>query len=83
MDAYSSKMIVKEKVTYTFDGREYSTIDEARAHAENKIGAILDKMNPRLPPKEALQLLNILVEHKTELCGYLLAESDCEYLVDC
>lgn len=54
---------------YKFDGKEYDSIPKVKTEIENRIGAIIDKMN--LPLKARLKMLEVIVSHKAELCKLL------------
>lgn len=69
-------MRIKEKTSYHVDGREFSHITKVKEHITNEIGKIIDTINPRLPPKEALKLLDALVLNRNRLTTLLQTSYD-------
>ena len=59
--------------TYRVDGQEFRNLPDVKAHIEGQLGLILDNVNPRLPPKQALQLLEIIIHDRHRLIELLEA----------
>ena len=67
-------MLITRKETFMVGKLEFSSLEEAREHIENRIGAVLDGTNPRLAPRQAISLLNSLIDNRRLLCELLSAE---------
>jgi len=64
-------MLITRKETYMLGNAEFSTLRHVREHVENSIGDIIDKVQPRLAPKQRLQLLELLIDNRKMLCEFL------------
>lgn len=60
-------MEIKTITRFKFDGKEYDNLPKVKTEVENRIGTILDQLNPRLTPKQAIQMLEIIVREKAKL----------------
>ena len=69
---------ITPKTIYPYKGKDYKNLKDLRTQIENEIGKIIDKLNRRLAPKEALDLLNIIIANKSELVELLSVEVDLE-----
>ena len=64
-------MDINKIISFKVGGDSYTTMDKAVTHVSNRIGLIIDKMNPRLPPKQALQLQELIISNREELVDLL------------
>lgn len=60
-------MEIQTITRYKFDGKEYPDLMAVKTEVENRIGAIIDKIDVRLTPSQALNLLKIVTEDKDQL----------------
>lgn len=65
---------------YVLDGQEFRDLKQVRTHIESQIGAILDSMPMRLPPKDALAVFDAITDKKNRarLCALLSVEIESE-----
>jgi hypothetical protein len=57
-------MIFKQITTYKFDGKIFNSIKEVQVEIENRLGAIIDKMDPTLNSKQRLNILNSIINNR-------------------
>jgi len=68
------KVIKKE--TYSVLGKEFDSIGSIATEIENRLGKIIDQTNVRLPPKQALELLDLIINNRDEIKCLLSIEVD-------
>jgi len=64
-------MEIKTSTVYSVFSEDFNTLDNVKEHVENKIGFIIDKMQPRLTPKQAMQMHDLITGNKAVLCELL------------
>ena len=67
-------MLVTRKEIFVLEGKEFSSLRAVHEYMQNRIGAILDKTPQKLPPLQALGVLETLINNRKELCELLGAE---------
>jgi len=65
---------ITPKTVYPYKGKEYKSLADVKTCIENNIGAIIDTLPERLPPKQALELLNVIIHNKNDLVALLTVE---------
>ena len=74
--------LVKRITTYSLGNETFRDLKKVKVHVENKIGSIIDMVEPRLTPKQALDLLELLKTHRLQIVDLLTTEvpnEDCDY----
>jgi len=51
---------IKIVTTYEFDDKTFRSLKAIDVYVENRLGALIDSLHPRLAPKQALGMVNIL-----------------------
>lgn len=64
-------MEIKKITRYKLNGVEYPDLAKMREHCENQLGAIIDKFDVTLTPKQKLNILNGLTANHVELRKWL------------
>lgn len=64
-------MHFKKQTGFVFNGKGFRSINAIQSHVENQLGSIIDKLDPHLPPKQALALLNLMIAHRGSLVELL------------
>ena len=59
---------------YVYNGREYHSIEAVQGRVESDIGAIIDRMDVTLTPKQRLNIFDTLVRHRVHLVALLTVE---------
>jgi len=62
---------IKAQTRYHYKGKDYRRVQDLRVQVESEIGQIIDKVSPRLSPKTALSLLQVIIENRKELIDLL------------
>lgn len=62
---------VKRVEKFEYRGGLFNTIDAIEELIENKLGAIIDKMDVTLTPKQKLNILNTIIDERDPLVELL------------
>jgi len=65
---------ITPKTVYPYKGKEYNSLAALKTCIENELGSIIDTLPERLPPKQALALLDLIVQNKKEIVTLLTVE---------
>lgn len=57
-------MIFKQITTYKFDGKIFNSIKEVQVEIENRLGHLIDRMDPTLNSKQRLNILNHIINNR-------------------
>ena len=62
---------IQTVVTFELDGATFASLEKVKTHVENQIGAMIDKVNPRLTPSQALHMLHLITGNHAVLSDLL------------
>jgi hypothetical protein len=65
---------IKPKIVYPYKWKEYNSLAALKTCIENDLGSIIDTLPERLPPKQALDLLELIIQNKKDLVALLTVE---------
>ena len=68
--------VIQQVTSFKVFGKTFKNTHDIEVHIENSIGAILDKVSPRLPPKQAIQVLKLIIDNREELTELLNVKID-------
>lgn len=71
-------MEIKTITRYKFDGKEYDLLPAIKTELENRIGKIIDSVEPPLTAKQRLALLKVIIKNRNELVKCLTVTYDAE-----
>jgi len=66
---------IKIVTTYEFDGKTFRSLKAVDDYVDNCLGALIDTMEYRLPPKQAISLLNLMRAHSKRLTDLLSVDT--------
>ena len=69
-------MEIEQRTVYTVFNKDYKNPDAIKTEVINRIGKIIDCLDVRLPPKQGLNLLQVLIDNKKDLTELLNIEID-------
>lgn len=69
-------MEIEQRTVYTVFNKDYKNPDQIKTEVINRIGKIIDCLDVRLPPKQGLNLLQVLVDNRGDLTTLLNIEID-------
>lgn len=67
-------MEIIEVTRYKFEGVEYPSLAKVKTEIENQLGAIIDKMDVNLTPKQRLNILAAMTKDKKQIVKLLTVE---------
>ena len=65
---------ITPKIVYPYKGKEYTSLGALKTRIENDLGSIIDTLPERLPPKQALAMLELIVHNRKDLVALLTVE---------
>ena len=66
---------IKIVTTYEFDDKTFRSLKAIDDYVENCLGNIIDTLNPRLPPKQALELMDLLINRSKRVVELLSVDT--------
>lgn len=71
-------MEIQQITRYKLEGKEFDSLPKVKTEIENRIGAIIDKMDATLNSKQRLNILKALVKDKSALAKLLTVTFEIE-----
>jgi len=59
--------MISQRTVYVVDGKQFNDTKQVRTHIENCLGALIDSIPDRLSRKDALAVLEMMIEKRVEL----------------